>query len=259
MFFKYNKFHEAAYLGVASGITGKINQQYNSVEYYFQLKQTNDALVRENLQLRQQLAQNFEQPDSTTTQFIDSLVLVSPNNNEHRKYLYRSAKVLNNTITLTDNYITLHIGSNQGVKNDMGVIGPDGVVGTVINTNKNYSVVMSLLHHQSKLSAKHLKSGLTGTVFWEGTSPFELTMINIPKTEKIEIGDTIVTSQYASYRFPEGIMVGTVVDFVENTSRNFHTLKVKPATNFNKLEWSTVVENLQLEEQLAIEETTSKN
>lgn len=241
---------------MTSGITGRINQQYNNVEYYFQLKQTNEALVKENLILRSQLSQNFQQPDSTISSSLDSSIWINPSAEEARKYRYRSAKVLNNTITLTDNYITLHIGTNQGVTKDMGVIGPEGVVGTVVNANKNYSIVMSLLHHQSKLSAKHLRSGLTGTIFWEGVSPFELTMSNVPKTENVQVGDTIVTSQYASYRFPEGIMVGTVSEVVQNSSRNFHTLKIKPSSNFNKLEWATVIENLQLEEQLSIEKTT---
>ncbi|WP_126969897.1 rod shape-determining protein MreC [Gynurincola endophyticus] len=255
--FKYNKFHEAAYLGVAGEITGRINQQYNKVEYYFQLKQTNDALVRENLELRQQLAQNFEAPDTSFTNFTDTVNFLK--DNEQRKYRYRSAKVLNNTYTLTDNYLTIHIGTAQGVQKDMGVIGADGVVGTIVNAGKNFSVVMSLLHHQSKLSARHLRSGETGSVYWEGESPFELTMTNVQKSVEVKVGDTIVTSQYASYRYPQGIMIGTVIEVEENNSRNFHTLKLRPSTHFNRLEWVTVVENLQLEEQLAIEESTRKN
>ncbi len=36
----------------------------------------------------------------------------------------------------------------------MGVISPDGVMGVVVNTGDNYSVVMSLLHLQSRISGR---------------------------------------------------------------------------------------------------------
>ena len=46
--FRYNRFHEAAFMGVASEITGRIDQRYSDVEYYFKLKKENAALVKKN-------------------------------------------------------------------------------------------------------------------------------------------------------------------------------------------------------------------
>ena len=46
--FSYNKFHQAAFMGVAGEFTGRISEKYNNVEYYFKLKQTNEALSRQN-------------------------------------------------------------------------------------------------------------------------------------------------------------------------------------------------------------------
>jgi len=63
--FRYNKSHEAAFLNVSTEVTGRLNERYNNIEYYFQLKKTNEALVQENLRLRQQLITNFEAPDSS--------------------------------------------------------------------------------------------------------------------------------------------------------------------------------------------------
>ena len=60
--FRYNKFHEAAFLNVSTEITGRINEKYNNIEYYFQLKKTNESLVKENLRLRQLLKENYEGP-----------------------------------------------------------------------------------------------------------------------------------------------------------------------------------------------------
>jgi rod shape-determining protein MreC len=146
----------------------------------------------------------------------------------------------------------------QGVKKDMGVISASGIVGSVINTSDNYAVVMSLLHRQSRVSARIKKTGELGIVQWDGESPLYVKMTNVPKSVNINLGDTIVTSQY-SYLFPKGILVGTVSEVVNDKASNFYTLKLKPATDFFKLEYVMVVENLQKEEQLKLEESTKKN
>lgn len=63
--FRYNKFHDAAFMGVAGEITGKINERYNNVQYYFKLKNTNEALAKENFYLRSLLKDNYQGADST--------------------------------------------------------------------------------------------------------------------------------------------------------------------------------------------------
>lgn len=83
-------------------------------------------------------------------------------------------------------------------------------------------------------------------------------MTNVPKSVAIAKGDTVVTSQY-SYLFPQGVMVGTVMEIVNDKSSNFYTLRLKPATDFFKIEYVTVVENLQKEEQKKLEEATKKS
>ncbi|MEJ7673007.1 MAG: hypothetical protein WKF59_09910 [Chitinophagaceae bacterium] len=56
-------------MGVANEVTGKIYKQYNSVEYYFQLKHTNDSLVKANERLYNKLKQDFEIPDTINKLF----------------------------------------------------------------------------------------------------------------------------------------------------------------------------------------------
>ncbi|HZG23580.1 MAG TPA: rod shape-determining protein MreC, partial [Chitinophagaceae bacterium] len=63
--FRYNRFHEAAFSGFTGEVTGKINEKYNNVDYYFKLKKTNEALARENVYLRTLLRSNYQSPDTT--------------------------------------------------------------------------------------------------------------------------------------------------------------------------------------------------
>ena len=254
MLFRYNQFHRASFTGVAKELTGGIYDRANNVEYYFHLKKTNDSLATENARLRNMLSSNFEAPDTTVKTVTDTIPFDSLGH--VRKYLWREARVSNNSTSTQNNYITIHRGENQGVQRDMGVISPSGIVGTVVNTSANYATVMSLLHRQSRMRASLKKSGETGTVQWDGNSPFYLTLIDIPKSAKIAKGDSVITSY--SDRFPPGLVVGTVQDIVEDKSSNFYTLRLRPATNFFNLQYVYVIENLQRNEQKQLEEATKK-
>jgi rod shape-determining protein MreC len=128
----------------------------------------------------------------------------------------------------------------------------------VVNTSENFAVVMSLLSRQSSVSAKLKKTGELGKIQWDGQRPDQLTFINIPKSAPVTVGDSVITSGY-SLSFPPNVLVGTVSEIVDDKTTNFYTLKVKPATNFYNVEYVTVVENLQAEEQKKLEEAVRKN
>jgi rod shape-determining protein MreC len=254
MLFRYNKFHEAAFSGVAKEMTGGIYDRANNVEYYFHLRTTNDSLARENERLRNMLRSNFDAPDTAARVVTDTIPYDSLGN--YRKFLWRVAKVANNSTSTQNNYLTIHRGKAQGVERDMGVISSSGVVGTVVNVSENYATVMSLLHRQSSMLASLKKSGETGKIQWDGNSALYLTLINIPKSAKIEKGDSIVTSY--SDRFPPGMLIGTVQDKIDDKASNFYTLRLRPATNFFSLQYVYVIENLQRDEQKQLEEATRK-
>src|SRR5579872_5950764 len=111
--FRYNKFHEAAFMNVSTEITGRINEKYNGIEYYFQLKKTNEALVKENQRLHQLLKDNYEAPDSARRLIYDTLKADS--GRSILKYRIMEAKVVNGTTSLQANYITIHRGFAQQV------------------------------------------------------------------------------------------------------------------------------------------------
>ncbi len=253
--FRYNKFHEAIFMNASTEITGRINDKYNTVEYYFQLKKTNESLLKENLRLRQLLKENYEAPDSAKRLFLDTIRVDSARS--VLKYRIMEAKVVSSTTSLQANYLTIHRGSAQNVRANMGVIGPQGVVGTVVNASENYATVMSLLHYHSSVIVKLKNGGERGVVKWDGLSPLFVTMRDIPKSAKVARGDSVVTSE-TSARFPANTMVGTVYEIVDDNTTNFYTLKIRPSTNFYNIEYVYVVDNLQYDEQKKLEDSSSK-
>jgi rod shape-determining protein MreC len=233
-------------MGVANEVSGKIFKQYNSVQYYFDLKKTNDSLLRANEKLYNKLKQDFEMPDTVNRTVIDSIRVDSLL--KFRKYLYMQAKVIGNTVNLPNNYIQLARGALQGVQKDFGVIDANNnVVGTVIDISDNYAVVMSLLHKQSTISAGLKKTGELGSVVWDGKQPNMVILKEISKGIKISKGDSVITSGLTD-RFPHGLLIGTVNEIIEDNSSNTYIIKVKTAANFFNVQFVFIINNLQKQE-----------
>src|SRR5664279_3380451 len=204
----------------------------NDVEYYFQLKKTNDSLVKANETLYNKLRQDFEMADTVSRLTIDTIKIDTLL--YKRKYLYLPSKVVGNSVSLTNNYLELHRGSQQGVARDLGV------------TDINNSVVMSLLHRQSNISAKLKKSGETGSIIWDGVQPNVVILKDISKEVKIAKGDTVITSGFSD-KFPYGLLIGTVKDIENDRTSSTYTIRVKTAANFYNLQYVYVINNLQKE------------
>ena len=246
MLFNYNKYQHAVYSSVAGEITGKISTQYNDVEYYFQLKKTNDSLVKANANLYNKLKQDYEMADTVSKLAIDTIkidTVLHP-----RKYLYLPAKVVGNSVSQPNNYLTLHRGSQQGVSADLGVTDiNNSVIGTVVDVSNNYSVVMSLLHRQSNISAKLKKTGETGSIIWDGLQPNVVILKDISKDVKVARGDTVITSGFSD-KFPFGLLIGTVKDILNEKTSSTFIIKVKTAADFYNLQYVNIINNLQKEE-----------
>src|SRR5688572_3382127 len=256
MLFRYNKFHRAVFLGRANEITGYFNSKYDKVDDYFHLKEENQRLHNMNDSLLQLMKFNFMAVDTgvqivTDSAKYDTSGLV-------RRYLWRAAKVVNNSVGEQKNYIQINRGSRQGIRDDMAVVNSEGsAVGVVVNVSENFSQVMSLLHVQRKVNAMMKKSRNSGTIEWDGKNPLFLTLRDIPKSDSISVGDTVLTSLY-SFNFPPGLLIGTVDGKVHDKSTNFFVLRIKPAANFQNLQQVHVIENLQQNEQAMLDKNTRK-
>jgi len=232
-------------MNYANEYTGKISGQYNSIEYYFKLKRTNDSLVKANERLYNKLKQDFEIPDSVSKLVLDTIRVDSTNIN--RKFLYMQAKVVGNSVGLPNNYVQVSRGSLQGVEKELGVIDINGaVVGHVVDLSNNYAVVMSLLHKQNNTSARLKKSGAFGSVIWDGEKTNVVLLKDIPKNIKVTVGDSVVTSGYG--RFPYGLLIGTVSEIENDTKTNTYIIRVKTAADFYNIQYVYVINNLKKEE-----------
>jgi rod shape-determining protein MreC len=227
-------------------VTGRVNTEYNKVEYYLQLKKTNDSLVKANERLYNKLKVDFDLPDTISKRVIDTLHVDSLI--QYRKYNYLQAKVVYNSVALQSNFIELGRGSAGQVKKDMGVVdATNSVVGIVTDVSDKYAVVMSLLNKDSRISAELKKTKDVGTIIWDGKEPNLLQLTDIRKSAKINKGDSIITSGYTP-TFPYGLLIGTVDEVVPDKSTNTYTIKIKSAANFYSLQFVYALDDLQKDE-----------
>jgi rod shape-determining protein MreC len=202
------------------------------------------------------LKANFLFTDTSEKAVTDTLLVDSTKT--VRRYLWRPAKVVYNTVNSDKNYLQLDRGSKAGIRDNMAVLNSDGaVVGVVVNVSPNFSEVMSLLHIQNSVSAALKKTGDLGKIEWDGKDPRFLVLKGVSKSTPVKIGDTVLTSRF-SYNFPPNYVIGTIAGIGSDPATGFYLLKVKSAVNFGTIQQVFVVENLQREEQVQLEKETEK-
>ena len=241
----YSKYHEAAFGNTVNKITGSINKRFNKATYYLRLKRTNDSLVKANEVLYNMLRKDFNISDSADKTVFDTIKIDSLIS--YKKFNYLSAKVVSNSISSQSNFIVITGPNVKTFTKGMGIVGiNNNAVGVITEVEGDYAVVMSLLHKDSHISGKLLKGGETGTISWNGEEPNILSLSNIPKSAKIIIGDTIITSGFSAI-FPKGIMIGKVSNVKPESTNNNFKVTLKSTTDFYNLEYVYAIKSADAE------------
>ncbi len=245
-----NVYQRSVFVSSANNMAGNLYTFSSDLTDYFNLKTINKQLADENAILYSLSKNSFIKTIQQNFIYEDT--------NYRLQYRYIDAKVINNTVTKRNNYIMLNKGYKQGVAKDMAVVSPEGIVGTVKEVSENFATVLSVLHSESKVSAKIKRLGYIGTLSWAGSDYRTGLLKDIPFHIQVKPGDTIITSGY-SYTFPEGVMIGRVKSVNSNPGENFFTINISFSADYNKLGYVFIINNLMQKEQMNLEKLTQKN
>lgn len=227
---KNNNYQGAQYNQLSYVINGYLSQKKNSFFQYLSLSDVNGELADENARLKNELER---------LRMIKEVSFVDTLRQEHFGYI--SARVVYNSVNKQYNYIILNKGANSGIKPDMAVICPDGVVGIIQSVSENYSSVISMLNRNIKVSSKFKKNSYFGSFEWSGVNYRTGDLKEIPLHVDLKKGDTIITSGFSAI-FPEGISVGYVKEF-DVKGGNFFDITVELSTDFKNLSYVYVINN----------------
>ena len=133
--------------------------------------------------------------------------------------------------------VTIDKGTSEGLKTDMAVISPAGVVGRVILPSRRAAKVQLLIDRNAAAGALIERTRVQGVV--EGFGDGSLRMAYVPGTADVKPGDLVVTSGIDGI-YPRGFVIGTI-EQVERGSGGYHLITVRPAVDFTRLEEVLVV------------------
>ena len=242
----FNQKQKEIFVNSSNKFTGAIYNMGNNATQYLNLTAISDSLAKENAKLWSNLDQS-KYFDSGESGVVNDYYL-------KQRYEYIAARVINNSHTRKDNYLTLDKGSENGLEPGMGVISNFGVVGIINNVSKNFSTVVSVLHSQSRISGGVRRTGHFGGIVWKGKDPQIVELLDIPKHANPQLGDTIQTTGYSAC-FPEGIRIGLINKKPDlDPGSDFFDIEVKLSTDLSNIRYVYVVNNLARLEQLELEQ-----
>jgi rod shape-determining protein MreC len=231
---EYNTSQAVIWANTTDIFGGRLMERRQRVSDYFSLQGRADSLARvvDSLQERLSYARYVQVPVRDTFYRItwDSLTASDSLRRKHVRPLYEyvSARVVENSVTGVNNWILINRGKNDRIEPHSAVVTPDGVVGIVRHVSDNFSIVMSVLHSQTRITASVDGTGAFGSLEWDGKNPEVMSLRNISKhfKDRIVPGARVVTRGY-SMMFPRDIPLGIVEASPTEDSENPHFLVVK--------------------------------
>ncbi|MBS3983267.1 MAG: rod shape-determining protein MreC [Dethiobacter sp.] len=139
--------------------------------------------------------------------------------------------------------VSINKGSLHGVAENLAVVTSEGLVGSVLAVSPVTSQVLLLTDSRRAVSAMVQRSrepGTVGVVEANADLPGYLRMINLPRDANIQPGDTIISSGLGGI-YPQGLVLGYVLEMVEEELGLLRFALLRPAANFNRLEEVFVV------------------
>jgi rod shape-determining protein MreC len=191
------------------------------------LKNEIKRLQQENLSLREMALANIRLRKLLGFRKSSSLNLVA-------------AEVVGVDSSLYFKSIIIDKGVKHGIKKDLAVISPDGVVGRILKTMDSFSVVLLLFDQNFALDAMVQRTRSRGIV--EGAGKNLCKMKYVLGSEDIRNGDVVLTSGMEGV-FPKGIMIGKIVSVKRGEGSLFQNIIIRPNFDFRKLEEVFVVLN----------------
>jgi len=189
---------------------------------------------RQDRQLKAQLGQLRLEEDSLAEDARQALRLQALLGFQE-KYIYKTvaAQVIGTSGTEQSQVILIDKGSDDGLKPDMPVITPDGIVGKTRDVFAHTSQVLEISDPTSGAGVILEKTRIRGVL--RGDSWGQPEIVNVSPDERIKPGEPVITSGGDAI-YPRGLAVGTVQRIVPDPDGTLVNVLIRPAANLSRLE-----------------------
>ena len=138
--------------------------------------------------------------------------------------------------------IIINRGTADGVTKDMAVVAPQGLIGSVVTAYANVAKVQLVLDPRSAVGAlvQRPESRVAAIVEGHSGTPLTPRMVNIARDADIVKGDKLITSGFGGI-YPKGLLIGEVIDIVNEEGGLLKYAVLNPAVDFDRLEEVSVI------------------
>jgi rod shape-determining protein MreC len=190
-------------------------------EHNWKLEQENRELLYENAVLKEKL---------TAYERIAKMVQFK----EYYNYEMIPAQVIGREPGNWFHSVIIDMGSKDGVEVDMGVATYKGLVGKIIQVERNTSEVLLIIDQGCSVGAMVQRPREVGVIKGSTESSF-CYLDYVAHDADIQLNDVVVTSGMGS-TIPKGIIIGRIVVIRKEKHELFQRILIKPEVDFNRLE-----------------------
>jgi rod shape-determining protein MreC len=190
------------------------------------MRAENERLARENTDLKVRLQQ--ERANASATEHLRGLLDLRP----RVPWTTTGAEVVAGSTSPDFKSVTIDKGFSEGVKRDMPVISPAGVVGRIAMPSGHTATVQLIIDRSAAAAGRIERSRAEGIALGnvDGTLRFEY----LSATADVQRGDVVVTAGIDGV-YPAGLVLGHV-EHVEKNGPSYRLVTIRPAVDFSTLE-----------------------
>ena len=203
-----------------------VNEQLMKFNSLFTLKNENERLMRVNTDL---LSRVLNLETATVDERNQNKILADTTRNASG---FIMARVVDRKFSDRENMLVIDAGWRKGIKKEMTVLVPEGLVGRVTSVSENYARVMPVIHPDFKVIVVADSCSSMGILSWSGGKEFIAQVEHIPISSHLKLNERLVTSDFSTFSI-RGIPVGRVVRIKPDNL--FYDVDVRLAVDFSTL------------------------
>jgi len=210
---------------------------------YKDFKKNNSSLLIENARLR------------TENMSYRSLSMSSRLLHSRNSWESTPAEIIRYPTSFKNNVLVANKGSLSGLQPGMGMLENGVMAGLITEVSVNHSLVLPIIHLSTNWSVRLGYDGAVGILNWSGESVEYATLTDIPLSEHILPGDSVITSGFQG-TFPSGILVGKVEELIVTEADEFQSVTIKLSADYKRIHY---VEFLSKEGAFEVDSLLSKS
>lgn len=230
--------------GWLTNISSTVRSNIYGMFSYRELQDEIDRLEEENFLLKMQLRSATLNEDELAE--LESLSGVLNYKSKVDDFDIVSGSVISNDGSAFTTIFTVNVGTDEGVEVGNAVLNGTGLVGKVVQTDKNWSKIACLCDDSEKVSFRVSRDKKVIGVAY-GTLNDEMSGYMLDENADVRVGDTLVTSGMGIY--PAGLYVGEVLSVNYNPNTLLREVTIETGFDFRSIEKVTIIKNKQVEEQ----------